>query len=354
MTPVPFPSLADRGISPPEHHEEETEFGISELKDFFAFFEKTVDAVYAYMLHCTRVPDAASELTLNVYFSLLQRRRFFWWKTNVSLAMVLALADKEMGGLPAWQEQATGYNYTEELLHCVQGSAERQRMRHLLQVLRKLPVREQRLAVLCFFLRWSSAKIASVYGKTEAAVEREVGQIGALLCEQLRVEEGKDQGRGPAPDEVCGVLTLIRCPELSAEQKNAFRVALLERCQTMPMSSMRFAMPLGALLVFLSIFLATFLSPAPPERSTFEQIAAIEVLLLSQEMETRNTFIAAEQDLRGIAASSAQGDVLRMSLRLAPLAAAEQLQEEIALGEILKKLGESELLQNPKLVTYQK
>jgi hypothetical protein len=43
-----------------------------------------------------------------------------------------------------------------------------------------------------------------------------------------------------------------------------------------------------------------------------------------------------------------------MSLRLAPLAAAEQLQEEVALGEILKKLGESDLLQNPKLVTYRR
>jgi DNA-directed RNA polymerase specialized sigma24 family protein len=342
-------------MTPPEAPSaEQTTFATSQLAGFVDFFEKTVDTVYAYILHGTRVPDAAAELTLNVYFSLLQRQRFLWWRTNTSLAMILAIADREMAGLPAWQEQATGYGYIEELLHCVQGTAERQRMRHLLQGLRKLPVREQRLAILTFFLHWSAEKIAMVFGKKTPQMEKEVEQLAALLCEQLKVEERKDRGGMPVPEEVCGVLSVIRCPELPTERKNAFRMALLERCQTMPMSSMRFAIPLGAAVFLLGIFISTFLFPRLSARGTFERIAAVEVLLLSQEIEARNTFVAAEQDLRGIAASSAQGDVLRMSLRLAPLAAAEQLQEEVALGEILKKLGESDLLQNPKLVTYRR
>lgn len=352
MTPGSFPSLADRGLTPGTPPEEQTSYTIAQLAEFIEFFEKTVDEIYAYILHCTRVPDAAAELTLTVYFALLQRRRFFWWRTSASMAMVLALADKEMAALPAWQEQATGYGYAEELLRCVQGSAERQRMRHLLQGLRKLPVRQQRLAVLRFFLRWNTTKIAAVFGKTKDLVEKEVEQIGALLCEELKAEERKDLGGLPAPEEACGVLTLIRCPALPPDRKSAFRMALLERCQTMPMSSMRFAVPMGAAVLVLSIFLATFLFPPPTARSTFEQIAAIEVLLLGQEMEARNAFVAAEQDLRGIAAFYAQEDALRISLRLAPLAAAAQVEEEKKITEILKLLGESALLQNPDLVSF--
>lgn len=352
MTPVFFPSLADRGLAPEKPPEGQASRSIARLPEFIDFFEKTVDEIHAYILHCTRVPDAAEEMTLAVYFALLQRRRFFWWRTGASMTMLLALADREMAALPTWQEQATGQGYVEELLRCVQSDAERRRMRRLLQELRKLPVREQRLAVLHFFLRWNATNIAAVCGKTKDLLERELEQIGALLCEGLKAEERKDAGGLPASEEVCGILMLIRRPELSADRRNAFRMALLERCQTMPMSSMRFAVPAGVMVLALGIFLAAFLFPPPTTRGTFEQIAAIEVLLLSQEVEARNTFVAAERDLRGIAAFHAQGDALRLSLRLAPLAAAAQLEEEEKLGAILKMFGESALLRNAELVTY--
>ena len=50
-------------MTPPEAPSaEQTTFATSQLAGFVDFFEKTVDSVYAYILHGTRVPDAAAEL----------------------------------------------------------------------------------------------------------------------------------------------------------------------------------------------------------------------------------------------------------------------------------------------------
>ena len=68
------------------------------LFEFFDFFDHSIDDVYAYIVHRTRVPEIAEDITLKLYFSLLQRQRFFWWRSRINLPELFLMADKAIGG----------------------------------------------------------------------------------------------------------------------------------------------------------------------------------------------------------------------------------------------------------------
>lgn len=314
-------------------------YSVDELYDFFDFFDKTVEDVYAYVLHCTRVPELASDITLNIYFALMQRRKFFWWKNVVQISTVLALADKEIASMRKWEEEATGSSYLEELLRCSGQKMTTEQMRFFLHALRALPIREQRMATLFFFLHWSAKKTASVIGRDAQTVEREYAAIGNAVSAEL-LRETAFQGMN-----VRQMLSLLRCSPVEESKKTALRLALLDRCRAAQVSSMRYLIPVASFLIVTTTlvgFSTMFLTPLSA-KSTLEQIAAVEVLLLDRERTDRDTLLAAEEHLRGMGLYYAQRDLALVTMDLAPYAVEKQRKQDQEISDSLRKLGMTSL-----------
>ncbi|MBT3834882.1 hypothetical protein HOF56_01405 [Candidatus Peribacteria bacterium] len=66
------------------------------LFDFFDFFDKTVDDLYAYVINRIEEEQVAEDTVADLYFSLIQRRRFFWWRKVVQISTLLLIADKKI------------------------------------------------------------------------------------------------------------------------------------------------------------------------------------------------------------------------------------------------------------------
>ena len=312
-------------------------YSVDELYEFFDFFDRTVEDVYAYILHRTRAPEKTEEITIDVYFSLLQRSKFFWWKNTAQLSTILALADKAIETMPRWEEEAAGSAYFQELVRCVPRGGKEEKhiaehMRILFHTLRILPLREQRMAVLHLFLHWPAAKTASIVGRSTESIQKEYGAISALLCAELQKEPAF------AHKDVCEILNILFCPVLRETKKRALRLALLERCRTTRMSSMRFALPMGALLLLLTTLATSFVIPPLSVQGSVRSIAAAEVLLIDKEIAYRDAFLLAEADLRSIAAHVAGRNLADISVALVPKAAEQHVKQENEADRILRGL----------------
>lgn len=318
-------------------HTDPSSYSVDELYAFFDFFDKTVEDVYTYILHRTRAPEKTEEITLDVYYTLLKRQKFFWWKSATQLSTAFALADKAIESMPPWKEAAEGGRYLQELIRCVPKGGEEhehaaERMQVIFRVLRKLPLREQRMAVLHVFLHWPAAKTAKIVGRSRESIQKEYDDIMILLCNELQKEPSL------AEKDVCAVLNILFCPVLRESKKRSMRLELLERCRTSPLSSMRFALPIGALVLFLSVLGTSVIVPALPATASVRTLAAAEVLLLQQEIEYRNVFAEAEEDLRGMAAHFAEKELADLSTALAPKATKQHLDQDREVRTILEKL----------------
>lgn len=328
-------------------------YSVDELYDFFDFFDKSVGDVYAYILHCTRVPELAQDIVLSVYFSLLQRRRVYFWKNVVQLSTLLALADKAIGSMQKWEGEAMGSSsYLEELLRCSWDGKEKgtlERMHLLFQTLKKFPLREQKLVVIQFFLRWPAGKTASILGKTKQSVEREYAAVEQLLVSELQ-KEAAFQGV-----YVHDVLRSLHCPPLPEDRKTSIRMTLLERCRSAQLSSLRFAVPIAAssALVGCVLIFAVLLTPSLPAKGTLRQIAAVEVLLLAQERETLNTLLEAEETLRGITAHYAGRELAYIGVRLAPQAMTKELDQQNTIRGIVHKLSFGGFFRPPSFISFE-
>jgi|GEM_PF-1211225 hypothetical protein len=64
--------------------------------DFFDFFDRTIDDLYAYSLNRLKDNALAEENIISVYFSLMKRRRFFWWNKTMNVSTLLLIADKQI------------------------------------------------------------------------------------------------------------------------------------------------------------------------------------------------------------------------------------------------------------------
>jgi len=312
-------------------------YSVDELYEFFDFFDKTVEDLYSYILHRTRAPDKAEEMTLDVYFSLLKRQKFFWWKNATQLSTAFALADKAIETMAPWNEAAEGGRYLQELIGCVpKDRKEREnvpeRMNTIFHALRKLPLREQRMAVLHVFLHWPAAKTAQIVGRSRESIQKEYDAIMSLLCNELQKEPSL------AHQDVCDVLNILFCPVLRESKKRSMRLNLLERCRTNPMSSMRFALPIGTLVLLFGVLGTSLVVPSLPASASVRTLAAAELLLMSQEVEYRNVFLEAEGTLRGIVAHYAEGDLADLSVQLAYPATTLHLAQDQEVRTILEKL----------------
>jgi DNA-directed RNA polymerase specialized sigma24 family protein len=310
---------------------------VDELYEFFDFFDKSVEDVYSYILHRTRAPDKAQDITLDVYYALLQRRKFFWWKSTTQLPTAFALADKAIETMAPWESEAAGGTYLQELIRCVPkgGKEEKntpERMRIIFHALRKLPIREQRMAVLHLFLHWPAEKTAAIVGRTKESIQQEYNAIMELLCTELQKEPSL------AKKDVCEVLNILFCPVLRETRKRTMRLKLLERCRATPLSSMRFALPIGALLLIFSALSATYLVPTVSTGHSMRSIAAAQILLLDQEITARDTLREAVADLQSIVAYSSEEELTNLSIALAPQAMKLHLVQDKEIRRILERL----------------
>jgi len=309
-------------------------YSVDELYDFFDFFDHSVEDVYAYILHRTRAPAKVEEMTLDVFTALLQRRKFFFWKSPAHLSTALGLADKAIAALPPPVE-AEETAYFQELLRCRGGkdqeNAEKQ-MRTFLTAFRSLPLREQRMAVLQFFLHWDTSKTAGITHQPKESIATEYTAIKDLLCNALLKDSAVTE------KSACEMLTVFFCPVLRETKKKSLRMTLLERCQAAPQSSLRFALPVGAMLLVFSTIGATFFTPSLSGQSAIRSIAAAEVLLMDHERQYEKTLTEVESDLKGIAAHYGGKEVASVSVDLAPKAVAHYLTQNAAVHAILDVL----------------
>jgi DNA-directed RNA polymerase specialized sigma24 family protein len=308
------------------------------LFDFFDFFDKTIDDVYWYILHRTRVPELAEDITLSVYFSLLQRRRFFWWRNIVQLPTLLSLADKAIASMRKWEEESTGYSYIEELMKCIRDGTEKdtiEKTRLVLQALKNLPLKQHKMAILRFFLNWDAAKSAKALGKKKDAFEKE---YEAMLHQLVGLLGDENIFSNTSIEKF---LQSIVCPGIEEEKKASLRVALLEKYRSAQMNSVSYAMPIASLLIVCStfmgcfaIFSTVFVEPISAH-GTSKQFAALEVLLTDSQITYQNVLIDAEAELKSLTAASAEHDLADMSIDLAYIALRRQLEIEQEVGTII-------------------
>ena len=159
------------------------------LIEFFDFFDRTVDDVYAYIKHRTRVPEVAEDITLKLYFSLLQRRRFFWWRKRADQSQIFTMADKAIGGGMQWQEAASGDAYAKEIARSMPGDTDEEKLiasQALLKAFRNMSQREQKMAIILFFLKWPLKKVCEVYDADKRSVEDSRSGLLYKLFDELK------------------------------------------------------------------------------------------------------------------------------------------------------------------------
>jgi DNA-directed RNA polymerase specialized sigma24 family protein len=311
------------------------------LFDFFDFFDSTVDDVYTYILHRTRNQAVAEEITLDVYYSLLQRRRFLWWRNVAEIATLLPVAEKAIAAMPSWSEKELEDLYMEELGQCVPDAKEEATLRKLEAVknaIKELPVKEQCIAIMRFFLRWKPEKAALIAQKSVAAVEKIYESVLHSLIQFLG---SQDVFREVSVE---AFLRLISCPPLASEAKARLRVAILEKYRAGQMSNVRFAVPVAALLLVGYTAFSTLLLPPISGRGITRQIAAMEVLILKQERDYRDAFLKFESTYRTYTAHFAEKDLARITVDFLPQAIVQQVELEDTVNTALRELGTRPLI----------
>ena len=312
------------------------------LFDFFDLFDKTIDDVHAYILHRVCSPEIAEDITLSVYFSLLQRRRFFWWRSAVTLSMILSLVDKSISASRSWEVDSMNAQYLKEFLQCVpnrQNTQTRDRVRLILDVLKGLPTKQQQIAIFRFLLHWDTEKTSEVLERDESKIEKEYEAVLRQFIQHV--------GEDPlfAETGVQSFFESITCAKMDKSQKATLRIALLEKYRSAQLSNMQFVMPVTALLFVATTFLGSYAVystkylPPVSAQASLQQTNAVAVLLLGKELEYRDALVGAEQDIRGMAAHFAQKDLARISLELAPYAIQEQITLEKNVRRSLKKIS---------------
>src|SRR3989344_2597749 len=343
---LPTSPKAERGTLRKNHMAADDTLAASEdlLFEFFDFFDRTVDDVYSYIKHRTRVPEIAEDITLKLYFSLLQRQRFFWWRNATQLPDLFSLADKSIAGVVQWQEAANGNEYMKEIARYMPGENEEEMMERtglLLRALKRLPLREQKMAVIRFFLQWPAAKTAELFSMKKDIVEKAYEITLHHFISQLESE--------PAFRELSveKVLKRIHCRRLSETEKAEMRLAILEKFRAAQMSSLRYVMPVAALLlVATSLTGGLGLSVVAPvsAQSGIRTVAAAEILLLDEKRDIRNTLDSAERKSRALAAAFAERDLAYISIDLAKPVIKQQLELEENVYTTIEKLKAESLL----------
>lgn len=308
------------------------------LFDFFDFFDRTIDDVFSYVEHRTRVRETAEDITLKLYFSLLQRQRFFWWRSKLNLPELFSMADKAIAGVVQWQEAAAGDSYVREIARTMPGNTEEEMLERanlILKALRKLPLREQKMAVIRFFLRWSTRKTAAAFALRTEVVEKAYEITLHHFIAQLEKEEAFREL------SVEQTLSRIHPKMLSPEEKAKFRVAILEKFRAAQMSSLRYVMPVATFLLVATTVAGgagTFFTDPLTAGKGVRTVAAAQVLLLSEKRDLRDTIIQAEERSHALAATFAEKDLAMLSMNLLPPAIRQQLATETEVYKTIRDL----------------
>lgn len=333
----PAPHTAPRGTKPAM----DDSVAASEdlLFDFFDFFDRTIDDVYSYIEHRTRVRETAEDITLTLYFSLLQRQRFFWWRSRLNLPELFAMADKAIAGVVQWQEAAGGDFYAREIARTLPGSAPEEMLERanlILRALRKLPLREQKMAVIRFFLKWPVRKTAIAFNLRTEVVEKAYEITLHHFIEQL---EKEDAFREMSVEQT---LNRIHGRALTPEEKAMLRVAILEKFRAAQMSSLRYVMPVAAFLLVATTLIGgtagtLMIEPLSAGRGV-RSVAAANVLLLSEERGLRDAIARVDEKSHGVAAAFAEKDLALLSMNILPFAITQQLTTEERMYDTIRNL----------------
>lgn len=235
------------------------------------------------------------------------------------------MADKAIAGVMQWQEAAGGDEYIHRIARYMPGESEEEMMERaqlILRAVRKLPLREQKMAVIRFFLKWPAKKTAASFAMSREIVEKAYEITLHHFISQLE--------REPAFQDLSveGVLKRIYCDALPESKKAEMRVAILEKFRAAQMSSLRYVMPVAALLlVFTSVAGGTGFMTVDPvsAHKSIRTVAAAQVLLLEEKRSILDTLINAEQKSRAIAAAFAEKDLAHISIDLAGPAIDQEL-----------------------------
>jgi len=309
------------------------------LLEFFDFFDKTASDVYAYILHRTRETSIAEDITMDLYFSLLQRRRFFWWRSSVRLPEIFSLAEKAITKSPSWQSAPHSVQYQRTIANAIEGPSYDKRMEQaqlILRALRKLPIKEQKIATLQFLLGWGPAKAAKTLEMERAVLEQEYQRTLSHMIEQLEDEEAfKNIDPG-------SILSSIHLPPALPDAKKAeMRIAILEKFRTAQMSSLRYVMPVAALLLITFSTGAIGMNTVEPLslQKSKRIVAAAEALLLKDQIETYKIVERAEETSKRLAAVALERELTNISLDLAHPAIETQLKLEKTVYTSLREMG---------------
>ena len=321
------------------------------LSDFFDFFDYTVDQIHAYILHRTHMPDVSMEITMNVYFLLLRRRRFFWWRNVTDISILMPVVEKVIAHMPKWRGEILSESYIEELRQCVPNDnveTNLQKLEEVVQAIKGLPVKEQRIAIMCFFLHWKPAYVAEILGKNVSAIEK---TYEAILNQLIDILGEKDVFH---KINVHKFLEQISCPSLESDFKSDICTSIMEKDRAGQMSNIRLLAPVvAALLIVSSAFVgsAFIIEPQSLDES-ITQIAAAQVIILSEPMESLKTLRIVEENIQSITAYAVEKQISAMSVELASFALKEQLRQRKEVNKILEDMDARLLLSAKQSIAH--
>lgn len=309
------------------------------LIEFFDFFDRTVEDVYAYIKHRTRAPELAEDITLKLYFSLLQRRRFFWWRKRADQSQIFTMADKAIGSAMQWQEAASGDAYAREIARSMPGSTDEEKLsasQTLLKAFRNISQREQKMAIILFFLRWPIKKVCEIYDADKKSVEDSHSALIHKLSTELKGESLLQE------NTMSSILDRVRCVPIDESKKAELRVAILNKFRTAQLSSLRYVMPVAAILLLVTTGVSGIgyvsVSPLSAQKQV-RTMAAAETLLLQTQKDTLNILAHAEEVSTGVASTYAKREVANIALDLAAPAIDEQIELEYEIYNSIKDMG---------------
>ncbi len=174
--------------------EDETALVSAAQQDMTAFaslYERYRDHIYAYLRTRTTSPDDAADLTQQVFLQAIDALTQYRPQRGSFAAWLFGIARNAAIDFHRRQKAVVTWDLLSEMLHPVaqddveHGALQQEALGQLARALHTCPPGTREMLALRFAGRLSSAEIAAIVGKSEAAVKKQLTRTIRTLKEQL-------------------------------------------------------------------------------------------------------------------------------------------------------------------------
>ncbi len=251
-------------------------------KDYLEFVDDTKETFFAYLYHRTGSLKLSQTLLGEVYISVLGHAMSLWWFGALGLKLLLDAADKIIAEHGA-EEADIDHVYIPTLTWLQ--PEERTAVSSFHDVLWSLPKGGQRLIVLSLLIGLTEERIGQALGVPQESLKQDLATAKDMLITRWQ----------PPPSVIGKLQSMVFVPGLDIAGETSLRFSIVEKYNAVRFRRYQWVILGGLFAVLSNVIVASVLAfvvivqPPTSLRSTRAQVASLDALVLSRDMEVAAT-----------------------------------------------------------------